>query len=87
MAPPTIQDTIGAPIATQEIEITNKPLILDVDNVEKGKSKKKLSIPGYQPKLPYPTKAKKDQQDEQFKKFVVIFKILYVNITFVEALA
>ncbi|XP_039145575.1 uncharacterized protein LOC120282795 [Dioscorea cayenensis subsp. rotundata] len=47
----------------------------------------KSTLPAYQPKLPYPVKVKKDQQDEQYKRFLDMFKTLHINDQFVEALA
>ncbi|XP_039126953.1 uncharacterized protein LOC120263114 [Dioscorea cayenensis subsp. rotundata] len=53
--------------------------------VEQGKEKSDPLV--YQPKLPYTVKVKKDQQDEQCKKFLYMFKTLHINVPFVEALA
>ncbi|XP_039145541.1 uncharacterized protein LOC120282757 [Dioscorea cayenensis subsp. rotundata] len=49
--------------------------------------KEKTELPKYQPKLPYPVKMKKDQQEEKYKKFLDVFKALHINVPFVEALA
>ncbi|XP_039135517.1 uncharacterized protein LOC120272761 [Dioscorea cayenensis subsp. rotundata] len=46
-----------------------------------------MSVPEYQPKFPYPAMVKKDQQDEQFKKFLEMFKTLHINVQFIKALA
>lgn len=82
-----IQNTIKVSVANQEIEITNKPFDLDAGENEKGKSKENLSWPKHQPKLAYPAKVKNDQQEEQFKKFLEMFKLLHINVPFVEAFA
>ncbi|XP_039145595.1 uncharacterized protein LOC120282817 [Dioscorea cayenensis subsp. rotundata] len=47
----------------------------------------KTSIPVYQEKLPFPAKARKDQNDQQYKKFLDMFKTLHINVLFAEALA
>ena len=40
----------------------------------------------YQPHLPYPSRLRKDKDDEQYKKFLELFKQLHINIPLVEAL-
>ena len=37
--------------------------------------------------MPYTAQLKKDQVDDQFKKFLELFKQLYINLPFVEALS
>ncbi|XP_073138697.1 uncharacterized protein [Henckelia pumila] len=49
----------------------------------KGESEEK---PMFKPKLPYPQRFKKKALDEQFSKFLEIFKRLHINIPFVDAL-
>lgn len=44
-------------------------MVIDPEEVTKGKGKKKLKILEYQLTLPYLDKINKDQQDEKFKKF------------------
>ncbi|XP_027368262.1 uncharacterized protein LOC113874229 [Abrus precatorius] len=39
------------------------------------------------PQLPYPTRLKKDKDDEQFGKFLSLFRQLHINLPFVDALA
>ncbi|PPS19993.1 hypothetical protein GOBAR_AA00591 [Gossypium barbadense] len=41
----------------------------------------------YKPPIPYPTKLKKDRIDAQFDKFLELFKLLHINLPFVEAIS
>ena len=41
----------------------------------------------YKPTIPYPTKLKKDHMDEQFGKFLELFKQVHINLPLVEALS
>ena len=43
-------------------------------------------LPKNQPRIPYPAKVRKDQQDKQFKNFLDMFRALHINIRFVESL-
>ena len=45
------------------------------------------SINKYVLRLPYPSHLKKDQVDDQFKRFLELLKHLYINVPFVEALS
>ncbi|XP_039143939.1 uncharacterized protein LOC120281068 [Dioscorea cayenensis subsp. rotundata] len=45
--------------------------------------KGKTDLPEYQPELPNPVKLKNDQQEEQYKMFLDVFKTLHINVTFV----
>jgi len=40
----------------------------------------------YVPTIPFPQRLKKKEQDKQFAKFIDVFKKLYINIPFTEAL-
>ena len=57
----------------------------DEDKLRKGEETETLRVPKYQPRIVYPAKVSKDQQDEQFKKFSDMFN--HVKVPFVEALA
>lgn len=46
-----------------------------------------MDLTKYQPKLPYLTKVKSDQQEKQYGKFLDMFKTLHINVPFIEALA
>ena len=56
------------------------------ENKEKGDGNPK-PVQGFQPTIPYPAKLKKDKMDEQFGKFLELFKQLHINLPFVEALS
>ena len=61
-----------------------------VEERDQGASKEKAEPPlvkEYIPRLPYLSKLKKDQVDEQFKQFLHLLKQLHINVLFVEALA
>lgn len=60
------------------------------EEVEKLGNDKEVETPKLsknQPSLPYPAKVMKDQQDEQFEKFMDMFKTLHINASFVDVLA
>ncbi|EEF41198.1 conserved hypothetical protein, partial [Ricinus communis] len=40
----------------------------------------------YQPKIPYPARAKQAEAKEQFSKFLDIFRQLHINLPFIDAL-
>ncbi|XP_039128905.1 uncharacterized protein LOC120265042 [Dioscorea cayenensis subsp. rotundata] len=82
---PVAEEHENESVKHQEVIIEDKSLDGDVGKDEKGQRKDKPSMPKYQPKLPY--LAKKDHQEEQFKKFLDLFKTLHINVPFVEALA
>lgn len=63
-----------------------KPVVVEVKEKTKGGDKGKNLFPEYHPKMPYLAKVRNDQQDEQFKKFLEMFKTLPINVPFVEAL-
>lgn len=59
---------------------------IDCDRKEKAQDEGRTSLAYYQPKLPYPMKVNKDQQEQQYKKSLDVFKTLHINDPFVEAL-
>lgn len=52
----------------------------NVEQTEREHIKDETKIPSFQPMLHYPTKMKKDQQDEQFKKLLELLKTLHINV-------
>ncbi|KAJ4715540.1 Retrotransposon gag protein [Melia azedarach] len=48
--------------------------------------KKSLSPPPYVPSIPFPQRLRKNKLDKQFSKFLDVFKKLYINIPFTDAL-
>ena len=49
--------------------------------------KKNEEVGGYQPPIPLPQRLQNSKLDDQFSKFLSIFKKLEINIPFAEALA
>ncbi|XP_039130917.1 uncharacterized protein LOC120267328 [Dioscorea cayenensis subsp. rotundata] len=66
-----------------KLEVAEPIVTTDMDTTKKDKT----AILVYPQKLPFPAKARKDQPDEQYKKFLDICKTLYINVPLVEALA
>ena len=56
-----------------------------IDEFESSKLVPKVKA--YKPKVPFPVRLKQHALDKQFAKFLEIFKKLYINIPFVDALA
>ena len=51
----------------------------------KGEDKEVESPPVNKAQIPYPTRPKKDQEDDLFKNFLEPFKQLHINLPFVKA--
>ena len=49
--------------------------------------KKKEGLPAYTPAVPFPQKLQKSRREEQFSKFLDIFKKIEINIPFVEVIS
>jgi len=65
---------------TQDNHSSNK------GNVKPQQENKNEGVKAYVPKLPYPTKIHKGTKDQQFPRFLEIFKKLEINIPLAEAL-
>ncbi|KAL7616358.1 uncharacterized protein LOC111894208 [Lactuca sativa] len=50
-------------------------------------SKNQIPEKPFQPPMPYPTRAKKEKQEEEYQKFLDHIKPLQINIPFIEAVA
>ena len=48
--------------------------------------KKKEGVPAYTPAVPFPQRLQKSRREEQFSKFLDIFKKIEINIPFVEVI-
>ena len=57
------------------------------DEAKQEEKPKKKVVPEYKPKIPYPQRLEKEKKEEQFGKFLELFKQLHINLPFVEALA
>ena len=88
----------GKTLATEPtVLITNKDVELKEEEDKEGKidpspvSNKKESekapVREYQPILPYPGRLRKEKVEEQFGKFLALFKQLHINLPLVEALS
>ena len=53
---------------------------------EEGKLKRKEEVQAYKPPIPFPQRLQKSKLDDQFFKFLNMFKKIEINIPFVEAL-
>ncbi|XP_057755781.1 uncharacterized protein LOC130974964 [Arachis stenosperma] len=58
----------------------------DKDILKTQLQEKKERVKPHIPKLPYPQRFKKENEDKQYSKFLDIFKTLSINIPFLEAL-
>ena len=54
---------------------------------KKDVEKDKPLLREYQPKIPYPSRLKQDKVDQQYGKFLDLFKQLRINLPFVEAIS
>ena len=54
--------------------------------VEKGNPRKKEEVKAYNPQVPFPQRLKKAKLEEQFLRFLNMFKKIEINIPFSEAL-
>ena len=64
--------------------------ILEIDESESSKETPRVSeaskVSIYKPKVPFPARLKQQQLDQQFSKFLEVFKKLHINIPFIDAL-
>ena len=64
--------------------------ILEIDESESSKEapkvKKAPKVSAYKHKVPFPARLKHQQLDQQFSKFLEVFKKLHINIPFIDAL-
>ena len=55
--------------------------------VEERKLKKKEEVKAYMPHVPFPQRQQRAKKEEQFSKFLDMFKKIEINIPFAKALA
>ncbi|XP_022870850.1 uncharacterized protein LOC111390095 [Olea europaea var. sylvestris] len=55
-------------------------------NKENSREKETIAVNPYEPPIPFPQRLKKQKMEQQYKKFLEIFKKLHINIPFAEAL-
>ncbi|XP_027357160.1 uncharacterized protein LOC113866530 [Abrus precatorius] len=68
----------------QEVE---KAAVKEEDKCQEKTVEKPPVVKEFIPPLPYPARLKKDKDDEQFGKFLSLFRQLHINLPFVDALA
>ncbi|XP_027368188.1 uncharacterized protein LOC113874166 [Abrus precatorius] len=66
---------------------TEKDAIEEEDKCQEETVEKPPVVKEFIPPLPYPARLKKDKDDEQFGKFLSLFRQLHINLPFVDALA
>ena len=54
---------------------------------ERNDQKKKEEVPAYTPAVPFPQRLQKSRREEQFSKFLDIFKKIEINIPFAEVIS
>ncbi|XP_027347997.1 uncharacterized protein LOC113859415 [Abrus precatorius] len=66
---------------------TEKDAVEEKDKCQEETVEKPPVVKEFIPPLPYPARLKKDKDDEQFGKFLSLFRQLHINLPFVDALA
>ncbi|XP_027337191.1 uncharacterized protein LOC113850866 [Abrus precatorius] len=66
---------------------TKKDAVEEEDKCQEETVEKPPVVKEFIPPLPYPARLKKDKDDEQFGKFLSLFRQLHINLLFVDALA
>lgn len=56
------------------------------ENSEKSQDKVKVTVNPYEPPIPFPRRLKKQKLEQQYKKFLEVFKKLHINIPLADAL-
>ena len=61
-------------------------MVQQEQQTEEGELKKKKGVRAYKPPIPFPQRLYKSKLDDQFAKFLNMFKKLEIYIPFIEAL-
>ena len=80
---------IGEELKQQSSEVIEEDRTIKMQQrqrVEKGHLKKKEEVKTYNPQVPFPQRLQKSKLEEQFSKFLNMFKKIEINIPFFEAL-
>ncbi|XP_022852387.1 uncharacterized protein LOC111374013 [Olea europaea var. sylvestris] len=56
------------------------------ENSEKSQDKAKVTVNPYEPPIPFPQRLNKHKMEQQYKKFLEVFKKLHINIPLADAL-
>ena len=73
--------------SSEKTEESKKKKVQQEHPVEERKLKKKQEVQAYMPSVPFPQRLQKAKMEEQFSKFLNMFKKIEINIHFTEALA
>ncbi|XP_073120025.1 uncharacterized protein [Henckelia pumila] len=76
----------GTEKSVEEKMVENSAIENKIEKKFEEKKSELESKPMYKPQLPYPQRFKKKALDEQFTKFLEIFKKIHINIPFADAL-
>ena len=68
------------------VEETEKEEVRTEQQVEREELKKKEDKQAYMPDVPFPQRLQKAKMEEQFFRFLDVFKKIEINIPFAEAL-
>ncbi|XP_048231759.1 uncharacterized protein LOC125370423 [Ricinus communis] len=71
--------------ADAQVDSSRKVKVTKAKELEKEEAKE-VPLREYQPKIPYPARLKQAQVEQQFGKFLDIFKQLHINLPFVEVI-
>ena len=73
--------------SSEKTEESGKKKVHKKQPVEEINLKKKEEVQAYIPSVPFPQRLKRAKMEEQFSKFLDMFKKIEINIPFVEVLA
>ncbi|KAK1429674.1 hypothetical protein QVD17_11888 [Tagetes erecta] len=71
----------------EEDEINVQDEVQTTRRVPESTAQVKKSLKEYKPEIPYPGRLKKEKMEQQYGKFLDLFKQLHINLPFVEALS
>ena len=57
-----------------------------LEQLKRGNDQKKKEVPTYTPAVPFPQRLQKSRREEQFSKFLDIFKKIEINIPFADVI-
>ena len=73
--------------SSEKTEESRKEKVQQEQLLEEGNLKKKEEVQGYKPPIPFPQRLQRARMEEQFSKFLDMFKKIEINTPFAEALA
>ena len=73
--------------SSENTEESRKKKVQQEQPVEERNLKKKEEVQAYMPSIPFPQRLQRAKMEEQFSKFLDMFKKIEINIPFAEALA